>query len=541
MKLQRRARLGASARPGLAAATAGALVALTLTSPFAGSATALTGPSPGTYAGPGFDTCDAPASDVMTSWLASSPYRAVGIYIGGNNRACLDQTNLTSSWVSAQRSAGWHLLPIYMGTQPYCTNSNKKYRFTAANAATTGLVEANDAVAQAQARALVKGSTIFSDIEAYSTTGKDSISGAPCTQAVTTAVLTYQSAWTSRLHDLGFLSGFYGSLDSGIKDQVAAYNSTAYVRPDYLWFARHDGIPTISDNTLPSTYWLHRRVKQYTAGADETYGGTMLNVDRDQLDVTPVPATTFGDFTGNGWSDLLAVQTSSGSLYLYPGNGTSFGLRSRVGGGWGAMNAITRWGDFNHDGHEDLVAREKATGALWLYLGAGAGFSSRVRLGGGWNTMREITPVGDFNQDGYPDLLAVQTSTGYLYLYPGHGTSLSAGRKIGGGWNAMTELVGAGDFNRDGHVDLIARQSASGDLWLYPGTGIGFGTRIRVGTGWNSMRDLVGIGDFDRDGFNDLIALERATGKLFLYPGRGTSFGPRVQFGTGWTVMSPLL
>ena len=91
MKLRRKARLGASASaivsagPGLAAATAGLLMAMTLISPFAGSATALTGPSPGIYAGPGFDMCDAPASDVMTTWLGSSPYRAVGIYIGGNN------------------------------------------------------------------------------------------------------------------------------------------------------------------------------------------------------------------------------------------------------------------------------------------------------------------------------------------------------------------------------------------------------------------------------------------------------------------------
>ena len=31
-----------------------------------------------------------------------------------------------------------------------------------------------------------------------------------------------------------------------------------------------------------------------------------------------------GDFTGDGWLDLIARQTSTGSLYLYPGNGTGF-------------------------------------------------------------------------------------------------------------------------------------------------------------------------------------------------------------------------
>ena len=281
------------------------LMTLTLSGFATGSAQALTSPSPGTYAGSGFDACSAPASNVMTAWLGST-YRAVGIYIGGVNRACA-QPLLTASWVSSQQSAGWHLMPVYMGLQPYCTTSAKKYRFTAANAATSGQAGASDAVAQARALGLATGSTIYSDIEAYSTTDS----------ACTTAVLTYQSQWTQRLHNLGFLSGFYSSLGSGVRDQVAAYGSAAYVRPDYLWFARYDAVATVSDPSIPSSYWLHRRIKQYQGGADETHGGQTVNVDRDQVDVAPLPAPArFGDFNGDGWSDVIARQTSSGSLYL---------------------------------------------------------------------------------------------------------------------------------------------------------------------------------------------------------------------------------
>jgi len=259
---------------------------------------------------------------------------------------------------------------------------------------------------------------------------------------------------------------------------------------------------------------------------------------RDRL----APATPFGDFNGDGWPDLIARQTSTGSLYLHRGNGTAFAGSVRIGTGWNAMNVITRYGDFNRDGHEDVIAREKATGALWLYRGAGAGFSSRVKIGSGWSGMREITPVGDLTGDGYPDLLAVRASTGYLFLYSGRGSSLGAGRQVGGGWNAMSELAGVGDFNRDGHVDLIARRSATGELWLYRGTGSGLGSGVRVGTGWSGMRDLVGVGDFDRDGFMDLTAVESATGNLLRYPWRGTSFGTPVLLGSGWTAgMGPLL
>lgn len=259
------------------------------------------------------------------------------------------------------------------------------------------------------------------------------------------------------------------------------------------------------------------------------------------------PPSTFGDFNHDAWPDLIARQASTGSLYLYPGNGTGFVPRIRIGTGWNGMSAITRLGDFDRDGNEDLIAAQSSTGALWLYPGNGStGFKTPIRLGrGGWNGMREITPVGDLDGNGYPDILAIQRATGYLYLYPGHGTWLGSRRQVGPGWNAMSELVGLGDFNHDGRVDLAARRNATGALWLYPGkaAGGGFSAPIRIGvSGWNGMRALTGVGDFDRDGNTDLIAVQTSTGGLYLYPGHGTSLGARRLVGTGWyTSYNPLL
>src|SRR5512138_1304293 len=53
-------------------------------------------PAPGAFSGSGFDACTAPSETTMKSWL-NSPYRAIGIYIGGVNRGCA-QANLTTSW-----------------------------------------------------------------------------------------------------------------------------------------------------------------------------------------------------------------------------------------------------------------------------------------------------------------------------------------------------------------------------------------------------------------------------------------------------------
>src|SRR5919202_1775537 len=63
------------------------------------------------YAGLAFDTCTAPSLAAVQAW-AASPYRAVGVYVGGVNRTC-SQPRLTASWVSDVSKLGWKLLPIY--------------------------------------------------------------------------------------------------------------------------------------------------------------------------------------------------------------------------------------------------------------------------------------------------------------------------------------------------------------------------------------------------------------------------------------------
>jgi hypothetical protein len=521
----------------------GVLVALTATAPNAGNATgasavtaraatlAVVGPSPGRFTGEGFDACTAPSQATMDAWLAASPYRAIGIYFGGINRGCT-QANLTPAWVATQQAKGWHLMPLYVGLQAPCTTSSKRNLIDPANAAAQGRAQAEDAVAQATALGLARESMLIYDMEAY-TTGD-----ATCRSAV----LTFMSAWTARLHDLGYLSGFYSSMGSGVVDQVAAYKSYGYVRPDYVDFARWDNISTVSDIGIPASYWSpQRRIKQYRGDHLETWGGVTINIDNDYLDVAPLPATPFGDFTGNGWSDVVG-RYSTGNLYLYPGNGISLGARTTIGTSWNGMNAIIRMGDFNRDGREDLIARQAATGYLFLYRGTGSALSKPLRIGTSWNSMRELTPIGDLNRDGYPDLLAVQSATGALYLYPGRGTSLGPRLSLGTGWNSLDELAGVGDFNRDGAPDLIARQKATGELFLYPGRTSRFGPRVRIGTsGWNNLRDLVGVGDFNRDGYPDLITVEKSTGLLYLYPGRGTGLGPRSKTASGWGAIQPVL
>src|SRR5262249_60945558 len=63
------------------------------------------------FHGPGFDTCAAPSNAVMDAWRAHSPYRAIGIYLGGSGRACA-QPHLAPPGLGRQDGDGRPLSPF---------------------------------------------------------------------------------------------------------------------------------------------------------------------------------------------------------------------------------------------------------------------------------------------------------------------------------------------------------------------------------------------------------------------------------------------
>jgi hypothetical protein len=223
------------------------------------------------YTGLGFDACTAPSRRSMSAW-ASSPYRAIGVYIGGLNRGCA-QPNLTASWVAEQTAAGWHLIPTYVGLQAPTSSCSSCAKLSATTASTQGTEAANDAVDQARIAGIGEGSPIYFDMESYSRTASAS-----------SATLTFLGAWTARLHALGYDSGVYSSSASGIADLVSRLGST-YVQPDDLWIANWNGRATASDPYVPESAWSdHQRIHQYRGGHDETYGGVTINIDNNYVE-----------------------------------------------------------------------------------------------------------------------------------------------------------------------------------------------------------------------------------------------------------------
>src|SRR5215471_9217659 len=250
-------------RWGLAAGVAGCLLVGLATPALAKPATSVSYPawaSATRYAGRAFDTCSAPPLASMQAWSVS-PYRAIGAYVGGVNRTCA-QPELTPAWVAAVAGLGWRLLPIYKGLQAPCGGKPTDQKIIPAEAAAEGTSAADDAAASAQALGLIQGSAIYYDIEPYTTTDT----------TCRAAVLTFLSAWTTRLHRLGYVSGVYENLSFGALDLASSYFSVSYARPDALWIARWDGNPSLAGwQGIPDSRWAaHQRAKQYRRDVHRT-------------------------------------------------------------------------------------------------------------------------------------------------------------------------------------------------------------------------------------------------------------------------------
>jgi len=309
--------------------------------------------TPGTFTGLGFDQCNAPSQSAMTAWRKASPFQAVGIYISGNSRACRAQPNLTSTWVSTQLAAGWHLLPITLGPQVSCSSRFPRYgrtidptidpttASTYAAARTQGTAEARKAVAAATALGIVPGSTLFYDLEGWS-----AASSSACTQSA----LRFLGAWTTQLHRSGYASGVYSSASSGIRalDDARVSPTSTVTMPDQVWVADWNGRANTSSTYVRSDGWMpSSRVHQYQGGHDETWGGVRINIDRNYLALrtpvlpvgsaptptptpaptptpTPTPAPAGPAYTGSSLSDARCTPATISR--------TSYGATGPAGG-----------------------------------------------------------------------------------------------------------------------------------------------------------------------------------------------------------------
>jgi hypothetical protein len=233
----------------------------------------------------------------------------------------------------------------------------------------------------------------------------------------------------------------------------------------------------------------------------------------------PASFAAVNDFNGDCRSDLLWQNSSSGEVFLWFMNGTTFANSGSIGSptfDW----VIQGVGDFNGDGKADILWRNSSTGEVYLWITSGTMFPIGESLGyvsPEWS----IAGVGDFDGDGKADILWRDSATGQIFLWLMNGTAIAGGGSVS--YVSPDWIIrGIGDFNGDGDADILWRNSTTGQvyLWLMNGTTIASSGSPGTPTfDWS----IAGVGDFDGNGTSDILWRNSTTGQVYIWFMNGTT------------------
>lgn len=201
----------------------------------------------------GVDQCgDLPSDQVNYLWNSVRPFYNWGTYIGGA-LAAANSCKSSTSFVSALRSMGWNIMPIWDDLQAPsgCTGNTVHMSSDATTARSQGVQSAKSAQAAMSSYGFGSGDTVWLDMEAYDT------SNSMCK----TAVNAFVDGWDSVLGPLSD-AGVYGSAQGSAVD---SWSGLAYV-PNFVWIAwANVSLNSVwGMSTPPNSHWINdQRIHQY--------------------------------------------------------------------------------------------------------------------------------------------------------------------------------------------------------------------------------------------------------------------------------------
>jgi probable HAF family extracellular repeat protein len=239
--------------------------------------------------------------------------------------------------------------------------------------------------------------------------------------------------------------------------------------------------------------------------------------------IGPVPSGYRIDGTGNfnstpGDDILLRSPTS---LAVLPMNGTT-PQPMQVLGGTSPQWLNSGIGDFTGDGQSDLLFRNVSTGEIATWGVANNALSTAPKVLGSTAPQYHIVAVDDFTGDHQADIL-FRNDNGSLAIWQVANNALVGAPGTVGSAPTAYHVVGTGDFDGNGSNDILFR-SDNGDLamWLLNSSGALLGAPAAIGTA-GARFDVEGIGDLNGDGRADII-FHDANGSLVEWLMKGTSF-----------------
>jgi FG-GAP-like repeat len=241
------------------------------------------------------------------------------------------------------------------------------------------------------------------------------------------------------------------------------------------------------------------------------------------------------DFNGDGKSDILWQNTSTGQRLIWIMNGITHTATVNLG------TVPTSWsiagsGDFNGDGKADILWQNTSTGQRLIWIMNGITHTATVNLET-VPTPWSIVGSSDFNGDGKADILWQNTSTGQRLIWIMNGTAHVSNVNLGFVATSWS-IAGSSDFNGDGKPDILWQNSASGQRIIWIMNGLTHTATVNLGfvaTSWS----IAGSGDFNGDGKADILWQNTSTGQRLIWIMNGTAHVSNVNLGfvpTSWSI-----
>jgi hypothetical protein len=213
-----------------------------------------------------------------------------------------------------------------------------------------------------------------------------------------------------------------------------------------------------------------------------------------------------GDYNGDGFADLLAVDGGQAFLWLLHDAGPIGG--GPLGDPLGTDGSIEGSGDYDGDGVSDVLVRRPAASLVEVWSMDGGEVAAIDALAPEPGPSWRVIGSGDHDGDGRSDVLW-KAADGTLVLW----RMLERGRfekpqlaPLPAGW----EGVAVGDFDANGCSDVVWRNAQTGELFasLFD-AGAPIATQRLEPQRAKTEREIVGSGDFDGDRRTDLLVLLR--------------------------------
>jgi hypothetical protein len=271
-------------------------------------------------------------------------------------------------------------------------------------------------------------------------------------------------------------------------------------------------------------YWRDFPNRGEVIGASRIYLGFMTFFGDPSLRLRTqykMAKSTVSDFDGDGKSDLVWHNPTTGSVFVWKMDGFVHQGDINLGRTATAPWRLAGMSDFTGDGKLDAIWHNTSTGDIYIWpTNDGPDiYVGNVSAAAGWF----LGAVNDMNGDNRPDLVWQNKTTGDTYIWPMNG-GVHVGPDVGpiGVTASPWELAGSADFTGDGKADLVWQNRTTGDIYVWTMNGmVHAGPDIRVGSAAAPWR-IGATADFTKDGQADLVFHNETSGDTYIWPMQST-------------------